>query len=54
MIIWCLKDNINAIKFYEKLGGIKAETKMAKIGNETYEEYGFYFDLEEIEKEGSF
>ncbi len=54
MIVWCLKDNINAIKFYESLGGIKSETKMAKIGDETYEEYGFYFDLEEIDKDGSY
>lgn len=54
MIIWCLKDNINAIKFYEKLGGIKSETKMANIGGEFYEEYGYYFDLEEIDKDGSF
>ena len=54
MIIWCLKDNTNAIKFYESLGGIKSETKMAKIGEETYEEYGFYFDLEEIDKDGSY
>ena len=54
MIIWCLKDNTNAIKFYEKLGGIKSETKMANIGGELYEEYGFYFDLEEIDKDGSY
>ena len=54
MIVWCLKGNDNAIKFYEKLGGIRSETKMAKIGNETYEEYGYYFDLEEIDKDGSF
>ena len=54
MIIWCLKDNTNAIKFYESLGGIKSETKMANIGGELYEEFGFYFDLEEIDKDGSF
>lgn len=52
MIVWCLKGNDNAIKFYESLGGINSETKMAKIGDETYEEYGFYFDLDEINKEG--
>ena len=54
MIVWCLKGNENAIRFYEKLGGIKSEIKMAKIGGETYEEYGFYFDLEKIDKDGSF
>ena len=54
MIVWCLKGNDNAIKFYEKLGGIKAETKQAKIGDEIYEEYGFYYDLEELDKDGSY
>ena len=54
MIVWCLKENKNAIKFYEKLGGIRSETKMAKIGGEYYEEYGYYFDLEQIDKDGSF
>ncbi len=54
MIVWCLKGNDNAIRFYEKLGGIRSETKMAKIGNETYEEYGYYYDLEKLDKDGSF
>ena len=54
MIVWCLKDNINAIKFYEKLGGINTEIKNAKIGDESYEEYGFYFDLDKINSEESF
>lgn len=45
MIVWCLSDNTNAIKFYEKLGGKVVKTKDAKIGNETYKEYGFYFQL---------
>ena len=46
MIIWCLSDNKNAFKFYEVLGGVNVETKEAKIGDEYYKEYGFYFDLE--------
>ena len=54
MILWCLKGNDNAIKFYEHLGGINAETKIAKIGDETYEEYGFYFDLEKLNSEDTF
>ncbi len=45
MIVWCLSDNKNAIKFYEKLGGKNVKTKEAKIGDETYKEYGFYFQL---------
>ena len=48
MIVWCLKGNDNAFKFYESLGGINSETKIAKIGDESYEEYGFYFDLDQF------
>lgn len=45
MIVWCLSDNKNAIKFYEKLGGKIVKTKEAKIGDMYYKEYGFYFQL---------
>ena len=45
MLIWCLKENKKAIKFYEKLGGIKHTEKLAKIGNKVYPEYGFIFDI---------
>lgn len=48
MIVWCLADNQHAIDFYEKLGGKCLETKNAKIGEEIYLEYGFYFDLEQL------
>ena len=48
MIIWCLADNKNGIKFYKGLGGVNVETKEAKIGEQLYKEYGFYFDLETI------
>lgn len=48
MIVWCLSDNKNGIKFYEGLGGVNVETKEAKIGDEYYEEHGFYFDLETV------
>lgn len=51
MIVWCFSDNINAISFYEGLGGLKVEEKTAKIGDETYLEYGIYFDLEKISSE---
>jgi len=50
LIIWCFKENENAIKFYESLGGKIVETKTAKIGDEFYEEYGFYFDLNNVIK----
>lgn len=45
MIVWCLSDNENAIKFYKKLGGKIVKTKEAKIGDKYYKEYGFYFHL---------
>lgn len=51
MIVWCFSDNKNAISFYEGLGGLKVEEKMAKVGDEAYLEYGFYFDLEKISSE---
>lgn len=45
MIVWCLSDNKNAIKFYKGLGGKIVKTKDAKIGDRSYKEYGFYFQL---------
>ena len=48
MIIWCLSDNREAIDFYKKLGGKKVIEKNAKIGEELYKEYGFYFDLKKV------
>ena len=48
MIIWCLSENKDAIKFYEKLGGKKVIEKDAKIGDNLYKEYGYYFDLKKI------
>ena len=45
MILWCLCNNKSAIEFYQKLGGQIVKTKQAKIGNTTYQEYGFYFHL---------
>lgn len=51
MIVWCFSDNVNAISFYQGLGGVKVEEKMAHIGEEDYLEYGYYFDLEKITNE---
>ena len=50
MILWCLSENVDAIKFYEKLGGKIIIQKDAKIGDELYREYGFYFDLSSVIK----
>ena len=51
MIVWCFSDNTNAISFYEGLGGLKVEEKMAHIGDEDYLEYGFFFNLDQIATE---
>lgn len=50
MIIWCIKENKNAIKFYQKLGGNKITEKYAKIGSRVYPEYGFMFDITKFDK----
>ena len=54
MILWVLADNKRAVNFYKKIGGIISETRQAKIGNKTYKEFGFYYDLETIDKEDSY
>lgn len=48
MIVWCFKDNENAKKFYEDLGGKVVEEKIVKIGDDIYEEIGYYYDLKTL------
>lgn len=48
IIVWCFANNDNAIKFYENLGGKNVESKNVNIGNKSYLEHGFYFDLNEV------
>jgi len=50
MIIWCLSENVPAIKFYQKIGGKIMVEKDVKIGDEYYKEYGIYFGLESVLK----
>lgn len=50
MLLWCLKENKQAIQFYQKLGGIKHTEKMARIGNKVYPEYGYIFDINKFDK----
>ena len=45
MIIWCLKDNEPAKKFYKKMGGKIIGEKEIKIDNKTYYEVGFLYTL---------
>lgn len=48
MILWCLADNINSIKFYKHMGGEIKETKQATIGNKNYEEVGIIYNVKEL------
>ncbi len=45
MIIWCLKDNIPSIKFYEKMGGTIVSTRKATVHNIEVEEVGLSYKL---------
>ena len=48
MIVWCFSDNESARVFYTDLGGQIVETKTVTIGDEQYQEVGFYYDLKMI------
>lgn len=48
MIVWCFKDNTNARKFYEDLGGSIVEEKAFKIGGRKYAEVCYYYDLDRL------
>ncbi len=45
MIIWCLKENEPSKKFYTKMGGKIMAEKSIEIGEKTYPEVGFVYDL---------
>ena len=45
MILWCIKENIKSVEFYQKLGCEIKEDKIAKIGNKEYPEYGFVYEI---------
>ena len=51
MILWCLKDNINSIKFYERMGGKIQEIRKVKIGDIEYDEVGIVYDIKELSKD---
>ena len=48
MILWCLKDNINARKFYEKMGGRRYKRSKLEKGNKKYKLVGYRYDLKEF------
>ena len=48
MIIWCLKENYPARKFYEKMGGTIIGEKTINFGNKDYPEVGFLYNIKEL------
>ena len=45
MVLWCLKDNALARRFYEKMGGIIIKERLIHIGNRDYQEVAFEYDI---------
>lgn len=45
MGLWCVKDNIDAIRFYSKKGGIFVKEKIFTIGNEKYSGIALLFNI---------
>lgn len=50
MVIWCLKENKNARKFYEKMGGKIYKTRNIEIENKKYGEVCYKYDLEKCKE----
>ena len=46
MIIWCLKDNSEARKFYEKMGGKEHKAGTHRWGNRDYDMISYIYDLD--------
>lgn len=48
MILWCLKENYNSRRFYEKMGGnLYGENEIEK-GGKKYKEVGYKYDLNKL------
>ena len=46
MILWCLEENENARKFYEKMGGkLVNDEKYFEIEGQKYKEVGYIYDI---------
>lgn len=43
VVIWCLKDNTQARKFYEKIGGKLYKEKQTQIGDRLYYEVSYIY-----------
>lgn len=48
MILWCLKENYNSRKFYEKMGGILCGENEIEKGGKKYKEVGYKYNLSEL------
>ena len=48
MILWCLTDNVKSIEFYKHMGGEVREVKIAQIGDKSYKEVGFVYNIKEL------
>ena len=48
MILWCLKENENAKKFYTKMGGKVVAEKDIEFGGKLYKEVAFLYSLDLI------
>ena len=45
VIIWCLKENIKAREFYEKIGGKLYKERYIEIGQKEYEEVSYIYKI---------
>ena len=45
MIVWCLKENVESRKFYEKVGGKEFRTGSHHWGGKEYEMISYLYDL---------
>ena len=48
MVLWCLKENYNSRKFYEKMGGILFGENEIEKGGKKYKEVGYKYNLNEL------
>ena len=48
MIIWCLRENAEARKFYEKMGGTVCKTGTHQWGNRMYDMISYLYQLDEL------
>ena len=46
MIIWCLKENLEARKFYEKMGGKEYKAGTHRWGNRDYDMISYIYNLD--------